>query len=223
MKKQIILLLLGLMLLGCGSSVGGRSNSEKREKKVIDTAIKYNADGKFTENTVYEYDNNWNNTKNSSYSPDGKIIGLQTMEYDSNNKLIKSIKSNGFDIISESVFEYNTNWQNTKININTNGKFTPSGYVEKYTYILEYDNDDKFKKGLFYDNNNLESSYTLPTYDINNNLVKESIYNPKNNSLIVSYIYSYDNEKNKISEQLFNGDGTTIYSITYNYKLLTSE
>jgi hypothetical protein len=118
---------VGFLFASCDST-GGDGGS----KEVIATVNQYDANGKLTIYSEWEYSSDGRNIKQSYYWPNGVLTSYNVPEYDANGRMVKS--SNYYPdgvLSSNSVYEYDANGRRVK-----SSNYSPNGVLIGYSVYI---------------------------------------------------------------------------------------
>lgn len=228
----VLLLLTGQVFISCEKD----EDSEPKKKSLIPIKITEYEDGFIDYVTYLEY-----NTDNLLTKVDYGDGYYNTLEYDSDGRLIKSNIYEDNILYCYDSYEYNESNQIIKIQSYYKDGATESFIARSY-YVHEYDINGNVIKKTEYGTNDAIVLYFTFSYDSNGNMINKKYYWPDYQTGEIStdtyeeWIYTYDDKNNiyksvnmpflwqsfinnALTETLSESSGesyTQIYTYTYN-------
>jgi hypothetical protein len=176
---------------------------EYNNKGILTGISKFNSDSTLNRSSVYKYDDNENLIEINRYKPDKSLDKKSIYKYDDNRNLIEEneYKSDG-SLDVRKTYKYDSNGDLIKSEAYHSKEFLSK--LNKKS-IYKYDNNgNKIEENTYNFNDSLieESIYE---FDENRNLIKLKRYDYEEGlDLSKTYRYEYDNNKNWINKIVFH-------------------
>ncbi|TRW23998.1 hypothetical protein FMM05_12640 [Flavobacterium zepuense] len=195
-----------------------RRNPDNTQFDRIETKLK---DGKVSEKTTFNAQNNPIDIITYDYDKDGNLagenmfLGIQSVQvqskykYDDKKRKIAETRSTHDQLNSTTLYEYDDN-DHLISSITTDDK----GEVE-YTEKCGYDDKGNLRSQVTYRRADNAESVELYTYDKNNNMTEATV--TEKGAVVMKAMFAYDKFNNLTSTKSTDAKGKTVNSRTYQY------